>query len=324
VTASAGEKDKTGRPSDKPSSRRPIYHSAVAEHFEGDFPLFLNRWEEGFELKQHDHAYVEIVSVQSGEGFHYIGDRVERAIKGCLYVLPVGTSHILRPSGASGNRKLVVYNLCIRREFLDGLRGWLAAGGADTGPLSVLQGEPGSYIGVWDAGLEACALLEAMHREFHARRPGFELSLYGSVLQLAVRIARLQERDAADSPAFRRGRSGLQEAMDHIDRHFAEPLTAGLLAGRCGLSARHFIRLFREETGMGFSAYLQLRRVEYACRLLLDTADTVARIAERAGYRDAAHFGLVFRRTTGTTPSGYRQAGRRAAVSGSRGASLEA
>lgn len=87
----------------------------------GNFPLFVNRYEEGFELREHNHAYIEVVYVLSGEGFHYIGTGVEKTSKGSLYILPVGTSHLFRPTSPANPHKLLVYNLCIRPEFIDEL-----------------------------------------------------------------------------------------------------------------------------------------------------------------------------------------------------------
>ncbi|WP_249897418.1 AraC family transcriptional regulator [Paenibacillus sp. PK3_47] len=48
------------------------------------------------------------------------------------------------------------------------------------------------------------------------------------------------------------------------------PLTLIQLAVEAGLSRRHCIRRFQQLTGIGFSGYLQHKRTELACRLLLN------------------------------------------------------
>lgn len=41
---------------------------------------------------------------------------------------------------------------------------------------------------------------------------------------------------------------------------------------------------------MGYAAYIQQRRLEYACRLLADTQAAIPVVAERAGYLDVKFF----------------------------------
>ncbi len=66
-------------------------------------------------------------------------------------------------------------------------------------------------------------------------------------------------------------------------------------------------RLFRRETGEGFAEYLRRQRIALACRLLLETQDSVSLIAERCGYLDGKSFREAFRRTVGMPPREYRR-----------------
>lgn len=292
------------------ASKAPVYRSQASEHFRGSFPLFVNRYREGFELREHDHEFVEVVYVMSGEGYHYVGRDRERTSKGCLYVLPVGTSHILRPSDASGNNGLVVYNLCIRPAFLKELRKWLTPyAEEDEGevPWTIFGGAPGSYLKVTDEGMRLGDTFEQLHREYEERRPGYEASLFSLLLQLAVRIHRrlhgTDRRESAGAP----GRAEMEAIVEDVNRRLSEPITLERLAAEAGISRRHFIRLFRQHAGMGFTDYLQHRRVELACRLLAETDERIERIAHDAGYRDLAYFRRIFRRVMGTSPGAYRR-----------------
>ncbi|MCR2807536.1 AraC family transcriptional regulator [Paenibacillus soyae] len=300
----------------QPKARKAAaHHSSASEHFRGSFPLFVNRFQEGFELRQHDHDFVELVYVMSGEGYHYVGDSMERTFKGCLYVLPVGTSHIFRPSGASGKTKLVVYNLCIRPAFIGELRSWLGDYGAGGKLWSVFEGAPGSHIRLVDHSMRLGRVFEQLHQEFEERKPGYEASMLSVLLQLTVQIARQLETErkaeggSGAGPGAGRRRSEMSAILGHIDEHLTEPLTLERLAEKAGMSLRHFIRKFRQWTGMGFSDYLQRKRIDLACRLLLETDDKIDHIAKSTGYRDLAHFRQVFRKWMGVSPSQYRRGG---------------
>ncbi|WP_090111545.1 AraC family transcriptional regulator [Cohnella sp. OV330] len=290
--------------------RAPVYRSEISEHFQGDFPIFVNRWEEGFALKEHDHAYLEIVYVMSGEGFHYVGDRIERTNKGCLYLLPVGTSHMLRPKDASAGRKLVVYNLCIRPAFVKTINGWLAPYATSGDAHALFDGLHASYLSLKDRGMRLGQLFERLHREYTARRLGYEASLFAGVMELTVELARLLQEDAVhgyDAKPADSGRIEMAAIFAYIDLHAAEPLTVDDLASQAGMSNRHFIRKFQAYAGVTFSAYVQLRRIESACRLLLESEHKVSSIAMMTGYRDLAYFRQVFRSRMGMSPSEYRK-----------------
>ncbi|WP_127493279.1 AraC family transcriptional regulator [Paenibacillus glycanilyticus] len=291
----------------KKAGKAPAYHSSIEEHFHNKFPVFINRWEEGFELREHDHAYLEIVYVISGEGYHYVADKVNKTSKGSLYVIPIGTSHIFRPNGTSN--RLQVYNLCIRPDWIGELSVWLSQYCRDTDVFHILDGKPGSYLLLQDTPLELAPWFEQMHREFTEELWGFETTILAGLLQLLTRISRkLKMLDSTGNQTTGSTRqSELASILDHMNRHIAEPLKVEHLAEQAGISQRHFIRLFQQQTGMGFSEYMQHKRVELACQLLTGTSQSVADIAKQVGYQDPAHFREVFRKVMGTTPSQHRQ-----------------
>ncbi|NOU79454.1 helix-turn-helix domain-containing protein [Paenibacillus sp. LMG 31459] len=292
----------------KKADKAPAYHSDFIEHFQGNFPLFVNRYEEGFELREHSHAYIEIVYVLSGEGFHYIGTSVEKTSKGSLYILPVGTSHLFRPSSPANPHKLLVYNLCIRPEFIDELASWIGYYG-DAEAASIFKGRSDTHLSLIDQKMELAHLFELLHREYTAKLSGFEAGLFSGVLQLSVQIHRLLTKAQHTEASFHSnssGRTELLRILKEIDTRFTEPLTVERLAAEAGMSKRNFIRLFRTITGMSFSEYLQHRRVELACQLLRNSDHTIISISRIIGYRDAAHFREVFRRVMGSNPRDYR------------------
>jgi AraC-like DNA-binding protein len=53
--------------------------------------------------------------------------------------------------------------------------------------------------------------------------------------------------------------------------------------------------------------YLQQRRLEKACQLLLHGSDTIEAISAQVGYEDASYFSHTFRRVMGLPPGKYRK-----------------
>jgi AraC-like DNA-binding protein len=84
-------------------------------------------------------------------------------------------------------------------------------------------------------------------------------------------------------------------------------LSVQAVASRLGVSARTVDRRLADE-GRAFAELRDAVRHERARALLADPALSVAQVAQRLGYRDAANFSRAFRRQAGVPPSEYRRA----------------
>ena len=118
------------------------------------------------------------------------------------------------------------------------------------------------------------------------------LGLFGEFMSGVVRLA--------GSPA----RSRVSPAVDWLDAHYTENVSAAFLAGLCDLSEPHFFRLFRAETGMtpvGYRNNLRIRRAE---RLLAEEDFTVTETAELVGFDTVFYFSRVYKQYTGHSPRG--------------------
>lgn len=88
----------------------------------------------------------------------------------------------------------------------------------------------------------------------------------------------------------------------------ATPLTVEAMAAHAGYSERSFARRFVAETGTSPLRWLQAQRVLEARRLLEATDLPVEEVAARCGFGTAAGLRVHFRRSTASSPSGYRRA----------------
>ena len=78
------------------------------------------------------------------------------------------------------------------------------------------------------------------------------------------------------------------------------------MAKAAGMSSRAFERTFLREYGLPPQQYLKRLRIQTACRLLVDTRESIASIAQRCGFADQSHLTREFRRVTESTPAAYR------------------
>jgi AraC-like DNA-binding protein len=96
----------------------------------------------------------------------------------------------------------------------------------------------------------------------------------------------------------------VRRVLRHLDE--AEDTSIGALACIAGLSESRLIHAFTESTGIALRAFLLWRKVQRAVVAMAEHR-SLAAVAERAGFADAAHMTRTFRRTFGTTPSELRR-----------------
>ncbi|MDI4645148.1 AraC family transcriptional regulator [Cohnella hashimotonis] len=101
-----------------------------------------------------------------------------------------------------------------------------------------------------------------------------------------------------------------QKIKDMIHYDFAADLTLEVCASRLNYHPSYIRQVFRKETGMNFSDYLSLYRMEVAKKWLTQTDMKINEIAERLRYNNAQNFIRYFRKLEGTTPGQYREAHR--------------
>jgi len=140
-------------------------------------------------------------------------------------------------------------------------------------------------------------------------RPFCRLMLAGLVSTLVAHIGQHHSNRGAAGLAARSG--GLSPAhlklvLDHIDAHIAEEISLDELAALARRSACHFLRCFKQSTGISPHRYVTRRRVDHACELLTAGLPLVE-IALACGFADQSHFGRVFRRERSLTPMTYRR-----------------
>ncbi|WP_405115202.1 helix-turn-helix transcriptional regulator [Paenibacillus sp. FSL K6-1217] len=281
-------------------------HTLKGEYFFRDnLLLYVNRATESYDLPLHSHDFMELTFVAEGKGFHYIGQKAHPTGKGQLHFIPVGVSHVFRPSSPSSLRDpLVVYNCLFKPELLDRL-------------ASVIQDPPiASYLeqirehrlpsfSVTDLNGSIESLFLSLHREVHLPQSGSDSYLLTLFIQLLISIYRLKH----DEVQFPLGRqTQFLQILNYVQLNYVQEITLTHLSRSFDWSERHLQRLFKAHTGQTFYRYLQNVRIQKSCLLLVQQPKApVQLIAEQVGYHDPSTFTLVFKRIIGTTPGSYRQ-----------------
>ena len=112
-----------------------------------------------------------------------------------------------------------------------------------------------------------------------------------------------------------RRRALFEEAVEIIEREYANDLELDAIARRLATSRRQLQRAFAEAGSTSFRTRLAEVRMRRARDMLREGTLQVREVAGRVGYRQAAQFAKTFRRHHGRPPSTFRREG--AGASGS-------
>jgi AraC-like DNA-binding protein len=108
--------------------------------------------------------------------------------------------------------------------------------------------------------------------------------------------------------ALRHSTNRFQVASSYLLRHFKDPdLRLDKVAEQLNMSPSAFSHFFRKFAFRSFSQFLIDLRIGHACKLLLDTDDTVGQISAQSGFNNLANFNRLFKKYRNCTPVVYRQ-----------------
>lgn len=99
----------------------------------------------------------------------------------------------------------------------------------------------------------------------------------------------------------------MDEALAWMERNYAAHVSLAPLIEHMGYGRSRFFQLFKKKTGLPPNEYLIRLRIRKSRELLTRTDLSIAEIAERTGFSDAAFFSRTFKRLVGVPPNGSRK-----------------
>lgn len=97
-------------------------------------------------------------------------------------------------------------------------------------------------------------------------------------------------------------------AQSYIYQNLSENIRLADVANYCHVSRSHLSRIFKDAGGITFTEFVLQAKTRRAAELLTASDTNVTDICYEVGFQDVSHFGRVFRRYVGMSPSQYRKA----------------
>lgn len=133
------------------------------------------------------------------------------------------------------------------------------------------------------------------------------LMLQGLLLQLVSQLLQPHFDVIGAREAAPLGDPRLDTIIAYISCHPAAPVDLSALCGLVELSPSYLRKLFVRTTGLPPIQFIHQWKMEQAKTSLLQSGESVHRIALRFGYEDSNYFSRLFKKTAGMSPSEYRR-----------------
>ena len=98
----------------------------------------------------------------------------------------------------------------------------------------------------------------------------------------------------------------IKKALNFVNQNYMKDITLDSAANAVNLNSSYFSTLFKKQTGIGFSDYLNKVRIQESKHLLQSTDYSILEIALEVGFEDQSYYSKVFKKITGMKPKEYR------------------
>ncbi len=266
----------------------------------GQFYLLQNHYNALFDYPIHYHPEYEINLVFNTFGKRIIGDTIE-SFKGTdLALVGSNTLHAWTSKSTDNNARVITIQFA--RDFLD----------RRTLEFEVLQPVKklleDSQFGVVFRGKD----LAVLKRKILSLTKATGFNGFLDFLSLLHDMARssydlLLSTPVQNSSDEVQNHSRILEVCDFIRKNYKKKICIEEVAALIHMSPSAFSHFFKKRTYRSFTDYVIDMRISNACKLLLETDQSIAHISEANGFNNVSNFNKLFKIRKGMTPKDFRK-----------------
>ncbi len=99
----------------------------------------------------------------------------------------------------------------------------------------------------------------------------------------------------------------INEVYDFILKNYTAKIQVGKAAEIANMSESAFSHFFKKCTNKSFTQFVVELRIGLACKLLVETRDTISQICFQCGFNNVSNFNRLFKKYKNTTPHQFRR-----------------
>jgi AraC-like DNA-binding protein len=256
------------------------------------------------ELPEHFHEWFELIYVYHGKGTLFIDSTFYDMEAGDWFIIPGNTIHRAFPNQQNPVTSTALF-------FSPILVQQASLGEAFTYQHCFERAKKYKVYKIrpMESSLRILvSCLDEIQQEAELRKPGNRhailLHLHHIMLLLSREILHFQHKEVSESTS---SPLWIRDILNHIDQYPEADLSLRALASRASVTASHLSRVFKSQTGMTVTEFVNTKRMIRAGELLLTTDNNIVTIASMCGMESLPHFHRTFKKITGWTPAGYKR-----------------
>lgn len=163
---------------------------------------------------------------------------------------------------------------------------------------------------VYDATTEIVNMVEQLIKNSTEKGNEYKSLISSYLYCYIIETARLVVGNSEIKKKVEYDDQRVSDAINYINANITKGISANEVSGKCFISTRQLVRIFQKNLGTTPSEYIRRCKVDYACRLLLETDIQISEIAEQLGFTEVTAFINFFRRYEDITPAKFRKRNR--------------
>ncbi len=230
----------------------------------------------------HYHSLYEIYFLEEGNCTYIIDNKLYNVQPGDIVIIPDGVIHHTKYDNIKHSRILIN---CARGYIPDSLQSIISSGNCFYRNPFIVD--------------EIRKTLEKIENEYNLK-DSFSDEIISCCIHSLLYLLLRNTESCVDIDNSNRI---IEQAVAYIKENFSSDIKLSSLAKKFSLSPEHFSRLFKKETGLGFSKYLNSLRLQYAEQLLRSSeGQSITQVAESCGFEDSNYFSKKFKEVYGISP----------------------
>ena len=264
-----------------------------------------------YELQSSD---CRLFYIMSGEGNMTIEGVSHRLSPGCTLMFKAGTKYIWQPSGERAI-EFIVLNFDYTHNFTHIKKPFHPIHSDRFSEADILENQPFSDCDILGSPIVIDNLasiesrLRLMTTEFNVANDFCLDELLSSILKSVI-ISIIREKSISGNDEGNRELALTRSIIQYIQNNYDKDISYESLSHAFYMNPVYMNRIFKKISGTSIHAFLVNYRINMAMELLRSSNISVREIAFAAGFTDIPHFAKTFKRSTGISPSSYRNGGR--------------
>lgn len=259
-------------------------------YLESDKKIAISRYRTGYGMNVHTHYNFEIEYVLSGSYHQNFKNESYECSRGCITLFKPESRHEFTASN-----EVEIFKIQIKPNLMPQIYNTYADEFSST---TVIRIPPNEVRRVE-------SILFAIEKEFNMQNEFFLDIISGYLDILFTLLIRINRMNANENK--RNTTIDFEAVLTYIENNL-KTVTPNSVAVYSGYNFPYFSKIFKKNIGGNLSEYINLRKLEMAQALLVESSKSVENIGYEVGFNHKSYFHRVFKRYYGVTPEEYRNA----------------